>query len=165
MLISFKIFLVLTLNITPSEVKQSFKNFSVYALQLFISIFKDFFRDLYYALDFRFSISCFSKTWTDDSFGKNSLCQLKNYNGIHQIRNDRRGGGLCIFVYESLCYNIRKPLCTKNYDTETLAIEIESKGSKNIILNVIYRQPNGNLKVSKNYFNVFFPKMTKMIRK
>ena len=51
------------------------------------------FKNLYYALDFRFSIICFSEAWADDSFGENFLYQLKNY-VIHQIRNDRKGGGL-----------------------------------------------------------------------
>ena len=63
-------------------------------------------RDLHDALEFRFSITCFSELWTDENFGKNSLYQLKNYNVIHQIRNGRKGEGLCIFVHESLCYNI-----------------------------------------------------------
>ena len=85
-----------------------------------------------------FSIICFSKAWANDSFGKNYLYQLKNYNIIHQIKKDRKRGGLYIFVHESLCYNIRKDLCTNNYDIETLATEIESKRSKNIILNAIY---------------------------
>ena len=117
------------------------------------------FKDLYYALDFRFSIICFFELWADDSFGKNSLYQLKNYNVIHQIRNYRKGGGLCLFVHKSLCYKIRKDLCANNYDIETLAIEIESKRSKNIILKVIYSQPNGDLKASENFFNNFFSKV------
>ena len=36
------------------------------------------FGDLHYALNFIFSIICFSETWADDSFGENSLYQLKN---------------------------------------------------------------------------------------
>ena len=128
---------------SPSEVKQSFKNFSENVVSIFHvnirSMKKNFenFKDLYYALDSRFRIICFSETWADDSCGKNSLYQLKNYNVIHQIRNACKGGGLCIFVHESLCYNIRKDLCSNNYDIETLAIETESKRSKSIILNVI----------------------------
>ena len=95
------------------------------------------FKDFYYALNLKFSIICLSETWADDIFRKNSFYQLKNYNVIHQIRNGCKGGGLCIFVHESLCYNISKDLCSNNYDIETLAIETESKRSKSIILNVI----------------------------
>ena len=90
---------------------------------------------------------------------------MKNYNVIHQIRNGSKGGGLCIFIYESLCYNIRKDLCTNNYDIETFAVEIENKRPKNIVLNVIYRQPNGELEIRENYFNDFFSKNEKNDKK
>ena len=89
---------------SPPEVKQSFKNFSEDAVSIFHvnirSMKNNFenFKDLYYPLDFRFIIICFSETWADDSFGKNSLYQLKNYNVMHLIRNDRKGGRLCIFA-------------------------------------------------------------------
>ena len=137
---------------SPLEVKENFKNFSDDAVSInhvnIRSMEKNFedLKDFYYALDFRFSIICFSEIWADDSFGKNSLYQLKNYNVIHQIRNGRKGGGLCIFIHESFCYNIRKDLCTNNYHIEALAIEIENERSKNIVLNVIYRQRNRGLK-------------------
>ena len=80
------------------------------------------YRDLYYALDFRFSIICSSKTWSDNSFVKNSPYQMRNYNGMHQPWNGRKGGRFHIFNLESLCCNIRKDLYTNNYDIETLAL-------------------------------------------
>ena len=108
-----------------AEVKQSVRNFfydTVSISHVNIRIMKKNFlnlRNLCHPLDFRFSLICFSETWTDDSFGKNSLYELKNYNVMHKIRNGCKGGGLCIFVYESLCYNIPKELCTNNYGIET----------------------------------------------
>ena len=54
-----------------------------------------------------------------------------------------------------------KTISSNNYDIETLAIEIESNRCKNNILNVIHRQPHGNVKVSENYFNDFFSKKGK----
>ena len=140
---------------SPTEVKESFKNFFEDAVFMIRSMKKNFenFKDFYYALNLRFSIICLSETWADDIFRKNSFYQLKNCNVIHQIRNGCKGGGLCIFVHESLCYNIRK-----GYGAKTLAVETDSKRSKNIVLNVIYRQPNGDLKVSENYFNDSFSK-------
>ena len=122
---------------------------------------------------------------------------------MYQIRSDRKGRRLCIFLHESIMI------------LETLAIKIERKRFKNIILNhcvkivrirrysgpyfsafrlsterhknfqefssvqsecrkirtritlntdtfqavnVIYRQTNGDLKVSENYFHNFFSK-------
>ena len=66
---------------------------------------------------------------------------------------------------ESLCYHIRKDLCTNNNDIETLPKEIENKRSKKIILNIIYRQPNRDLKVSEYHFNDFFFKNKKNYKK
>ena len=63
---------LLTLNITPPEVKQSFKNFSEDAVSIFRANIRNMnknfenFKDLYYVLDFRFSIFCFSEAWADD---------------------------------------------------------------------------------------------------
>ena len=39
---------------------------------------------------------------------KTRTFQLKNYDVIHQVRNSRKGTGLCIFIHESLCYKLRK---------------------------------------------------------
>ena len=64
-------------------------------------------------------------------------------------------------LIKSLYYNIRKDLCTNNYDIETL----ESKRFKNIIFREHYRQANGDLKESENYFNDFFSKNEKKLNK
>ena len=64
---------------------------------------------------------------------------------------------------ESLCDHIRKDLCANNNDIETLAKEIENKRSKKIILNIIYKQPNRDLKVSEYHFNDFFFKNKKKL--
>ena len=139
MLISFKIFLLLTLNITLLLKSNKALGTSEDAVSIFHvnirSIKKKFenLKDFYYALDFRFGIICFSETWADESFGKNSFYQLKNYNIMHQIWNGCKGVGLCIFVRESLCYNIHKDLCTNHYNIETLAIEIENERSGPIL--------------------------------
>ena len=70
-----------------------------------------------------------------------------------------------ILIQESLCYNICKDLCTNNNNIETLAIKIENKRSRNIVLNVICRHPNKDLKVSEKYFNDFFSKNEKNEKK
>ena len=59
---------------------------------------------------------------------KNSTFQLKNYNVIHQVKNSRKGGGLCIFIHESLCYKLRKDLSINSEAIESLYIEISKKG-------------------------------------
>ena len=92
---------------SPPEVKQSSKNFSEDEVSIFHvsirSMKKNFenFIEFYYALDFRFSIICFSETWADNSFRKNSVYQLKNYNVKEKIKKwsqRRRTLFLCSWI-------------------------------------------------------------------
>ena len=58
--------------------------------------------------DVNFSIVCFSETLTDDNKLKNdSLIQQPDY-VLHQIRKNRRGGGISIFLHKSLYYKRRQ---------------------------------------------------------
>ena len=46
-----------------------------------------------------FSIICPSETWVNDNNPeKSSLFQLEGYNPVHQIRKNRKGGGIAIFI-------------------------------------------------------------------
>ena len=70
------------------------------------------FAELYKSLSFKFSIICFSETWSnDENLDKNSLFQLEGYSLLHENKKYRRGGGVAIFVHESLCYTKRNDLC------------------------------------------------------
>ena len=70
--------------------------------------------------------------------------KLTNYSSIHQTRSSgKTGGGLAIFAHNSLTYSIRKDLSTNNEDIESLCIEIINTKSKNILVNMSYRQPAG----------------------
>ena len=71
--------------------------------------------------------------------------QLPGYNALHQIRKNRRGGGISIFVHELLPFKKREDLGVNSEAVESLSIEILNKKCKNIILNRIYRPPNGDI--------------------
>ena len=112
-----------------------------------------FFAELYKLLSFKFSIICFSETWSnDENLDKNSLFQLEGYSLLHENRKYRRGGGVAIFVHESLCYTKRNDLCINCEAIESLSIEIRNNDGKNIIFNIVYRPPDGDLEVCENYF-------------
>ena len=64
----------------------------------------------------------------------------------------RRGGGVAIFVHNSLCYTKRNDLCINCEAIESLSIEIRNNDGKNIIFNIVYRPPDGDLEVCENYF-------------
>ena len=60
---------------------------------------------------------------------------------------------MCLFVKESFCSKTRQDLSI-NYDAiESLCLEITSEKSKNIILNLTYRPPNGDVKEFEKHLN------------
>ena len=104
------------------------------------SINKNFesFAELYKSLSFKFSMICFSETWSNDqNLSKNSLFQLEGYSLLHENRKYRRGGGVAIFVHESLCYTKRNDLYKNCEAIEILSIEISNNDVKNIIFNIV----------------------------
>ena len=54
-------------------------------------------------------------------------------------------------MHESLCYKKRNDFCI-NYVNREISIEITNNDEKNIIFNIVYRPPDGDLEVCKNYF-------------
>ena len=70
------------------------------------------FRDLLAELQFSFSIICVTETWlTNTTFETDSNMHLTNYRGYHYERNTgKKGGGICVFVHETLKYKIRTEL-------------------------------------------------------
>ena len=107
------------------------------------------FKEFYSTINFKFSIF-FSETWVDDlSFSKNSNFQLSAIRFLHQTRKNHKGGGVCVFVHESLSFKLREHLSINCDATQSLSIEISSTKSKTIILNTIYRPPNGDMNNAK----------------
>ena len=153
----------------PDKFKTNFKDFpqnSFSVLHLNIgSINENFevFTEFYSKLNHIFSVICFSETWASkENINKNSTFQLKNYNVIHQVRNLRKGGGLCIFIHESFCYKLRKDLSLNSEANESLSIEISNKKASNLIFNAIYRPPTGDIKVFEQFCKDIFSKNQNM---
>ncbi|XP_065681444.1 uncharacterized protein LOC136095124 [Hydra vulgaris] len=86
---------------------------------------------------------------------------LINYTSIHQPRDSYGGGGVSIFVHNSIDFYPRNGLCVNETDCESLCIELYNKTTKNIIVNAIYRKPSGNLKKFKTHLNTFLTKVIK----
>ena len=78
----------------------------------------------------------------DDKAAQNSSLQSPNYTPIHQIRNNgQRGGGVAIYVHNSLDFKIPKSQSINSNDIECACIEINRKNAKNIIVSCIYGTP------------------------
>ena len=92
-------------------------------------------------MSFNFKVICVTETWRSSEHNNSDLYKLTNYSSIHQTRSSSKtGGGLAIFVHNSLAYSIRKDISTNNEDIESLCIEIINTESKNTLVNMSYRQ-------------------------
>ena len=81
---------------------------------------------------------------------------------ILQVRNSLKGGGVCIFIHESLCYRLKKDLSFNSEAIESLSVEISNKKASNLILNVIYKAPTGDMKVFEQFCKDIFSKNQNM---
>ena len=71
---------------------------------------------------------------------------------LNENRDYCRGGGVAIFMNETLCYTKRNNLCINREAIESLLIEIRNNYVKVIIFNTVYCPPDGDLEVSENNF-------------
>ena len=143
----------------PSEAKNflqtsTINTFSVLHLNI-RSMSKNFenLKQLLVTINYTFKIICLTETWCQTQHLKtNSLYHLPEYTIIHQNRNSfHKGGGVCMFLHNSIIHKIRPDLSINDSDTESLSVEIINKSSKNIIVNVVYRPPGGAIKPFKKF--------------
>ncbi|XP_065681417.1 uncharacterized protein LOC136095111 [Hydra vulgaris] len=110
-------------------------------------------KQLLYKIGIKFQIICLSETWCKDkNIENNSNFQLPNYKVIHQVRaSNKEGGGLCIYIKNSILFKVKPNLSSTTNDYESLCIEIINKTSKNIVIHGLYRPPSGSIKVFENH--------------
>ena len=111
------------------------------------------------SINFTFSIICFSETWLDETNStENSLYELPNYMSKHQVRSDRRGGGVSIYVHKTFDLKVRSDLSINNKDIESISVEISSNKKRNSLVNILYRPPNREIEPFKIYLDNVFAK-------
>ena len=128
------------LSITESRnlLKKTDNNFSVLNFNI-RSMRKNFenLKLLLQDLNFSFKIICLTETWTHgDKWKKNSNFSIPGYTVAHQSRANQiygNGGGVCIFVHNSLNYKPCNNLCINESDCEALTVDIINKHTRNII--------------------------------
>ena len=109
----------------------------------------------FYLLLSNFSIICFSKTWLETNI-QNSNYELSGYCSIHQIRNNRKGGGVLIYIKKVLNFKIKDDLIINCKDAEPMCIEILFENKRNTLINVLYRPPTGQIEsFEKKFLNAF----------
>ena len=67
-------------------------------------------------------------------------------------------------MHENLSFKLREDLNINCDAIQSFSIEISSTKSKNIILNTIYRPPNGDMKQCESYFKYIFSKNSKNLK-
>ena len=136
------------------------KSFSVLHLRI-RSLNENFesLKELLTTIKFEFKVICLTETWCTDDPRNGTLFNLENYTSVNQVRKHGRGGGICVFIHNSLTFKLRSDLGTNSDDIESLVIEIVNKNSKNFVINAQYRKPAGDFKQYKTYLDNFFNKM------
>ena len=81
---------------------------------------------------------------------------LPNYISKHQVRSDRRGGGVSVYIHSSLKFKERADLYIISKNIETLTLEILSDKTHNILVNVLYRHSVGQYEQFENFLTTFF---------
>ena len=107
------------------------------------------FRECLHSLRFSFSANYLIVYPHETS---NSNFQIPDYLRLQQTRKNRREGGLCIFLLESLSYKVRDDLAVNSSVIECLCVEVFNKNSKSIFLNLTYWLPNGDPNELENHF-------------
>ena len=116
-------------------------------------------KEILTTIKFEFKVVCLTETWCTDDSRNETLFNLENYTSISQVRKNGRGGGLCVFIHNSLTFKLRSDFETNNNNIESLVIEIINKKSKNVVINARYRQPAGHFKENKTFLENFFNEM------
>ena len=80
-----------------------------------------FFENYLCTLNHKFSIIGLSETWFKEH--NKELYGLNGYNGVHNIRNSWIGGGVSLYIKESIEYCQRDDLCQQDDLIESIFIE------------------------------------------
>ena len=103
-------------------------------------------------LEHDFDIIVLTETWANNE--TQTLCQIPGYNSTHNPRENRRGGGVSIFVRESIDFSIIETLNISSDCIEAAAINFrcELTGQHTNVLG-IYRPPNGDANIFNETLN------------
>lgn len=142
--------------------KSSKHNFSILNLNIRSLNNKiDDFKDFLNCTGVNFGIIGLVETWLKEKPVDYFL--LDGYTMEHKNRNGKGGGGVCLYIKNDIKYKVRDDLAKINHpaNVESLFIEIERPKSKNIVVGVLYRPPDQDLKEFNDFFDEMLTKATK----
>ena len=103
-------------------------------------------------LKFEFKVICITETWCSDNAMNHNLFELPQYKSIHQVRRTGKGGGIAVFLHESLTFNIRHDVSVNNADIEALCGKIINPLSAKLT-----KWPNTKWQIAGELFECVWP--------
>ena len=100
-----------------------------------------------YALKHEYDVVCVNETWLDNSVNNHEI-DLDGYDLIRKDRN-RHGGGVAMFIRNTINYKIRSDIMPENL--ETITVEITKPKAKPFLLSTWYRPPNMPVNIFMDY--------------
>lgn len=112
------------------------------------------------SLTMNFSCIGLSETWLSE---KNfDLYNIQGYTSIHAYRSKRNGGGVSIFIKDSIIFNERHDLGIFNEYIESVFIEVSKHFigvSRDVVIGVVYRPPNSDVEIFNDTLNELLTKV------
>ena len=102
------------------------------------------------------------ETWATQE--NQDLLNMPGYKHEHCIRSNKRGGGVSIYLLDTIQYKARKNLSFSTHMFESVFIEVDKslfKSKRNVIIGEIYRPPSSD----KKTFNTELEKLLHSIEK
>lgn len=111
-------------------------------------------------INIKFDIIAISETWLEQDDSQESLLKLEGYTLNHITRVDRKGGGVAIYVHNSLDYkNINVMSMNVNGIMECISVELCISNRRNIIVNCTYRTPGSDLQIFTEHIELMLKKV------
>ena len=136
-----------------AHLKRSLKSdqsFLFFNIRSFFKNSEEFFHDF---LPLNFALFGFTETWLS---GANEIFSvLPQYTAYHQCRNNKKGGGVSLFIRNSILSQRVDRLCFSLPHLETVFISFSINGKKYVVRN-FYRPPKSNLReFLESFRNIF----------
>ena len=102
------------------------------------SIIKNIDQFRIYVSNHQYDIICINETWLDDKISDREV----GIDGYDLLRKDRKrtGGGVAMYIRNSINYKIRLDIMPENL--ETITVEITKPRAKPFFINTWYRPPD-----------------------
>ena len=113
-------------------------------------------------LNYNFCVIGITETWLQKDTC--DLYMLEGYNFVEKHRESRSGGGVGLFIDESISFIKHDDLSMFDEYIECVSVEVEKhvlKTSKNVVISVIYRPPNTDVRIFIDKMNILLDTIMK----